>query len=58
MKKMATCIGFCSHDCEVWYRCPVCGAHFGSWSIFRQKKNKNGTNKYCPYCKEELTGLE
>lgn len=58
MKKRAEYIGFCSHDCEVWYQCPCCGKRFGGWEIFRQKKNENGTNKYCPHCKEELGGLD
>ncbi len=58
MKKKAIHVSFCSHDCETWYRCPECKEIFGSWSIFRQKDNENGTNKYCPHCKVELDGLD
>lgn len=57
-KKRAMCVGFCSHDCESHYKCPECGKIFGSWSVFGQKKNENGTNKYCPFCKVELDGLD
>lgn len=49
---------FNSHDCEAYYRCPKCGNVFGSWSIYGQKENENGNNKYCPFCKEELDGLD
>lgn len=60
IKPKAIYMGFCSHDCEAHYRCPVCGKGFGSWSIWcqRDKLNENGTNKYCPHCKEELDGLD
>lgn len=58
MKKRAWCVGFCSHDCEAWYECPHCGEKFGSWTVFHQEKNENGTKKYCPNCKEELDGLD
>lgn len=56
-KKRAEFIGFSVHDCETFYRCPYCGKSFGGWDIFRQQKNENGTNEYCPHCKEELEGL-
>lgn len=26
-------IGYSSHDCESWYECPKCKAHYGSWSF-------------------------
>lgn len=58
MKPRAEYIGFCDHDCESHYRCPLCGKNFGSWTICGQQKNENGTNKYCPHCKEELDGLD
>lgn len=58
MKKRAIYESFNSHDCEAWYRCPVCGEKISSWIIYHQKKNENGTNKYCPCCKEELDGLD
>lgn len=58
MKKSAIYKGYCSHDCEAWYECPVCHKVFGSWSVYHQTKNENGTNKYCPYCKEELSGMD
>lgn len=57
MKKKAIYNGYNKHDCETKYICPVCDESFGTWDIFRQKENENGTNKYCPYCKEELDGL-
>ena len=58
MKKRAIYQSFSSHDCEAWYKCPVCNKIFGSWTVYHQKKNENGTNKYCPHCKEELDGLD
>lgn len=58
MKKRAKYIGYSSHDCETWYQCPCCNRTFGSWSIFCQDMNENGTKEYCPYCKEELDGLK
>ena len=58
IKKRAIYESFSSHDCEAWYRCPECKKLFGSWSIFHQKENENGTNKYCPHCKVELDGLD
>ena len=27
-------LGFSSHDCEAWYRCPKCDETYGSWSFF------------------------
>ena len=57
-KKRAIKNGFCSSDCEEWYKCPVCKKPFGSWTVFHQEKNENGTNKYCPHCKIELPGLD
>lgn len=50
--------GFSQHDCEAWYICPCCNKSFGSWSVFHNALNENGTKKYCPHCKEELDGLE
>lgn len=47
-----------SHDCEAWYKCPVCNELFSSWSVYHQSKNENGTNEYCPKCKKELSGLD
>ena len=58
MKKRAIYLGFSNHDCDAFYKCPNCGESFWGWTIFRQRKNENGTNKYCPHCKEELDGLE
>ena len=57
-KKRAFFLGYSDHDCEAWYECPYCKKHFGSWSIFHNEKNVNGTRGYCPHCKEELEGLE
>ena len=57
-KKRAIYNGFCNHDCEAWYKCPECGKPFGSWSIYHQPKNENGTKNYCPFCKIELDGLD
>ena len=49
-----------NHDCETIYSCPKCFKKFSSWDIFsqRRKLNENGTNKYCPNCKNELDGLD
>ena len=58
MKKRALYISFCSRDCEAFYECPCCNKKFGSWTVFHQEKNENGTKKYCPWCKEELEGLD
>lgn len=41
--------GFNSHDCETWYKCPVCDKKFGSWSLPSGAKIAN-----CPYCGTEL----
>lgn len=57
-KLRAIYMGFSNHDCDAYYKCPVCGKVFGGWAVFRQKKNENGTNHYCPECKTELAGLE
>jgi hypothetical protein len=46
--------GFSPHDCETWYICPICKCVFGSWTIYHQEKNENGTNEYCPNCHTEL----
>lgn len=46
------------HDCEAFYQCPSCREVFGSWSVFDQEKNENGTKHYCPFCKVELDGLD
>ena len=56
-KKRAIRQGFCSHDCETWYKCPECGKTFGDWAVFHQEKNENGSKNYCPFCKVELDGL-
>lgn len=53
-KPRAIYLGFSSHDCESRYKCPVCGALFGSWDIHREE-NENGTKKCCPDCKTELS---
>ena len=58
MKKRALYVGFSSHNCEAFFECPYCKKIFGSWRVFNQKENENGTNKYCPHCKEELDGLD
>lgn len=57
-KPIAIYLGYAQRDCESHYKCPVCDKNFGSWSIFHNKKNENGTDKYCPHCKTELDGLE
>lgn len=57
-KKKAIYLRFSNHDCEAWYECPCCGTRFGSWRICGQEPNENGTEKYCPHCKEELDGLD
>ena len=49
-KPDAIYLGFCQHDCEAHYKCPLCGKSFGSWSI-------NMKDVRCPYCKEELGGI-
>lgn len=41
--------GFSSHDCETWYKCPVCNKKFGSWSLPSGEKIAN-----CPCCGAEL----
>lgn len=56
-KKRAVFKHFDGHDCETWYTCPYCGKTFGSWEVFRQKQNENGTSEYCPRCKKEVAGL-
>lgn len=58
LKKDAIYQSYNSHDCEAWYKCPVCNNLFSSWNVFGQPKNENGTNKYCPKCKTELNGLD
>lgn len=58
MKKTAIYESFDSHACEAWFRCPECNKIFGSWAVFGQLDNENGTNKYCPHCKVELDGLD
>lgn len=57
-KMRAIYIGFSNHDCEARYKCPYRSKNFGSWDIFHNKKNENGTKNYCPICKNELSGLE
>lgn len=57
-KERARYIGFCDHDCEAHYECPYCKKRFGSFAVFHQKENENGTKKYCPHCKKELNGLD
>jgi uncharacterized C2H2 Zn-finger protein len=54
MKPKAIWHSFNSHDCETYYRCPVCNKLFGDWLIFLQEPNENGTKDYCPHCKTEL----
>ena len=49
-KPDAIYLGFSQHDCEAWYKCPLCGRSFGSWSI-------NMKDVRCPDCKEELGGI-
>ena len=58
IKQKAIYTGFSQHDCEAYYKCPYCNKSFGSWSVFHNVLNENGTKKYCPHCKEELDGLE
>lgn len=54
MKPKALWQSFNSHDCETYYRCPVCNKLFGDWLLFLQKPNENGTKDYCPHCETEL----
>lgn len=58
MKPKAIYLGFNSHDDESRYRCPACNKPFGSWLVFLQQPNENGTKHYCPNCEVELDGLE
>lgn len=57
-KPKAMYVGFNSHDAETRYRCPICEKPFGSWTIYGNKPNRNGTKHYCPHCETELEGLE
>jgi Lar family restriction alleviation protein len=57
-KPEAMYVGFNSHDAETRYRCPICEKPFGSWTIYGNMPNKNGTKHYCPHCETELEGLE
>ena len=50
-KPRAEYLGWSNHDCEAWYRCPVCGKEFGSWSVPIGSKE-------CPRCHTELKGVE
>lgn len=45
-----------SHDCEAFYRCPLCKKVFGDWHL----KYTDETKKfiYCPHCNAELSGVE
>lgn len=52
LKPRAIHIGFSEHDCESWYRCPICKQTFGSWTIYNKQEY------CCPYCKTELDGLK
>ena len=54
MKPKAIFQSFNSHDCEAYYRCSACKKLFGSWMVFLQPQNENGTNEYCPHCETEL----
>jgi transcription elongation factor Elf1 len=33
-------VGFCSHDCEAHYECPVCGKRYSSWNLWVTEENK------------------
>lgn len=28
--------GYCQHDCEAYYHCPVCKKQYTSWGFFHQ----------------------
>lgn len=58
MQYRAIEIGYNGHDCDTVFRCQKCNHVFYGSHIYFNRKNKNGTNKYCPKCKEELKGLE
>lgn len=47
-------IGFSSHDCESWYKCPYCDRAIGSWSFPSSEEIRRGIKLYCPRCKKEL----
>lgn len=46
-------VGFNSHDCESWYRCPECGKEYGSWGFFHRKMLPNTVFK-CEDCGTQL----
>lgn len=46
-------LGFYPHDCESYYKCPLCNGQFGSWSTSFYKKN-NREHCKCPNCDSEL----
>jgi hypothetical protein len=58
MKPKAIYTGFCPHDADCYYRCPVCKRTFSGWDISHNKINGNGIREYCPWCKTELEGLK
>ena len=48
-EKLPTAIyqSYNSHDCEAFYKCPLCNRTFGSWSYSEQKQE-------CPWCKGRI----
>ena len=51
-KPKAEYVGYNSHDCEAFYRCPVCYKTFGTWTIYGKKETR------CPHCNEELEDIK
>jgi len=47
-------LGYSSHDCESWFKCPICHKKFGCHSEIIDKEGNRG----CPHCKTILRGLE
>lgn len=50
VNRIATYLGFSPHDCEAWYKCPLCGKSFGDFSVDMKDVR-------CPHCKEKLEGI-
>ena len=45
---------FNSHDCEAYYKCPLCNKTFGSWSLPAGYDSKDKGTASCPCCGTEL----
>ena len=46
-------VGYDSHSCESWYKCPNCGKKFGSWE-HHNKGRKGGDTFFCEGCGTKL----